>query len=171
MKTHLAAFSLFVAVTVSTPGCMDRQSSANADSTNLTSVKLNAYSSVVSLTSEELEILRKLKNENGVIIFGSQVKRFFSPDSVLLSSELEIPKDTLLNSGYVSYDFKFVGDIGEVKGTYEYSKGQADYGYGSFYGESVSEYYHNFTSYGLSAKIVSSYNNGSSLFSKVINLK
>ncbi len=127
------------------------------------------------LQAEERRFFAVLKKENQDLLFSDEVKRFYAAkDSSLIFSEIVVPKDTLLSGGYVFYSFAYFGEISkesDVRITYSYSLGQMDSKTGSVYGPNVNDYFHTYTGYGLSAKVVVMYNNGKQLYTKTIPLK
>jgi|GEM_PF-1151074 len=132
------------------------------------------YLLVDTLSKNEKGFLSILGKENPAVFFVHRVNRFYATkDSTLLFSRLDIPNDVLIDKGYVSYNLSYWGEISDnadVHVLYDYNQGQADYGFGSVYGPSVKDYFHSFTGYGLSAKVITVYNNGTQLYSQTIEL-
>jgi len=123
--------------------------------------KIDSYSKLDSLTTEEKLFLNKIVSENESLIISNQVERFFEgSDSLPTVNRLVFPKHLLIDKGYVYLELEFYGDINDANISYRFSLGQADTGYGSVSGNDTSDYVHTYKGCGVTACITAVYSNG-----------
>jgi len=113
-----------------------------------------------SLTAAELGFLKTLRKENDNIIWINGVDRYLDSSGNIVLSRLVIPRQLLSDSGFVYFSLDAIGFLTDVKITYSYSRGQADYGNGSVIGDTPDHYIHTFKGCGVTACSETLYKDG-----------
>src|SRR4030095_1929746 len=93
-------------------GCNTNTAELNAVSRDSNFDATEPIIKIEKLTDKEIKFLNRLAAENPFMIIPDSVERYFVHKSDAAAyNRLILPKDSLLNNGYVYYDLEFCGDI------------------------------------------------------------
>jgi hypothetical protein len=159
---------LAVALICFSPGCVQNQPSPTPPASVAPSTPPSAsqWHNTDTLTSGEKSFLARLAKESDVIVWATQVERYYKADSTLLYSKLLFPDGFLQEKGYVYFELGGAGKLTDAHITYNFSQGQANQGYGSVTGEDSSLYIHSVKGCGVTACIVQLFENGKKVYEK-----
>lgn len=131
----------------------------------------NNFTIVVdSLSKEERAFLRQLSKENEFLLMPNRVERYYASgngaNALPLYSKIIVPKEILLDKGYVYFELTATGKITDANLVYSYSLGQASTGSGSVIGTDAADYLHTIKSCGITTCIIQVFQNGVKIFER-----